>query len=377
MTRTGDEGSGTTQGRPIGKTGGRAARCAAAALLLLLWPAGLRAQFGASGGSSDTTDRTRFAFIPIPNYNEATGFGLGLMASLFYPLDRQDTVSPASSTTLFGFYSANKTWVLGAAQRMHLKEDRYRINLALAAASVNYQFYDEWITGGFIDYNASSGFAFAKGSLRVLPDFYLGLKYRYTRSRTTFDIPIEYEPPLETYSGLGPILTYDSRNSVFAPSAGFFVEFESLINRRFLGSEKDYSLFEIKANHYRGIGNNQVLAFRVAAKIGTGDVPFNDQAIMAGTDLRGYSSGKYRGDQKYTAQAEYRWAFHRKLGLVAFAGFGYVADSLNQIRIEDTLPSLGVGIRYLAIPSMGITVGVDAAVGKDDTSFYFRILEAF
>ena len=346
-------------------------------VLLLLSVSGLFAQFDASGPSSNTTDKTRFAFIPIPNYNEATGFGLGLMATLFYPLSKDDKASPASSTTLFGFYSSNQTWVGGAAQKMHLKEDTYRLTLALATASINYQFYDEWITGGFIDYNASSAFAFAKGSRRILPKFYLGLKYRYTRSRTTFDIPVDYEPPTETYSGLGPILSYDSRNSVFAPSAGFFVEFESLIHHTSLGSEKTYSLFELKANHYLKIKGNQVLALRIATKVGTGDVPFNDQALMVGTDLRGYSSGKYRGDQKYTAQAEYRWAFHKKLGLVAFAGFGYVTDSLSRIRIQDTLPSLGIGVRYLAIPSMGITVGIDAAAGKEETALYFRILEAF
>ena len=354
-----------------------ALRITAALALLLLTVSGLFAQFGASGPPSHTTDKTRFAFIPIPNYNDVTGFGLGLMSSLFYPLNKNDKVSPASSTTLFGFYSSNQTWVVGAAQKLHLKEDTYRATLALATASVNFQFYDEWITGGFIDYNASSGFAFAKGSKRILPKFYLGLKYRYMRSRTTFDIPVDYEPPTETYSGLGPILSYDSRDSVFSPSAGFFVEFDSLFNHESFGSDKRYSLFELKANNYRKIGNNQVLALRIAAKVGTGDVPFNDQAIMVGTDLRGYSSGKYRGEQKYTAQAEYRWAFHRKLGLVAFAGFGYVTDSLSQIRIQDTLPSLGVGVRYLAIPSMGITVGIDAAAGKEETAFYFRILEAF
>ena len=120
-----------------------ALRITAALALLLLTVSGLFAQFGASGPPSHTTEKTRFAFIPIPNYSDVTGFGLGLMSSLFYPLNKNDKVSPASSTTLFGFYSSNQTWVVGAAQKLHLKEDSYRATLALATASVNFQFYDE------------------------------------------------------------------------------------------------------------------------------------------------------------------------------------------------------------------------------------------
>jgi outer membrane protein assembly factor BamA len=347
---------------------------------LTIWTAvaaGLSAQGMKSEAPSNTTEKTRFAVVPIPNYNEASGFGLGAIASLFYPVDREDAVSPASSTTLFAFYASNKTAVLGLAQKFHLKEDTYRVSLALAAASINYQFYDEWITGDFIDYNASSGFLLMKGSRRILPGLFLGLKYRFTRSRTTLDIPGDYDPPLETYSGLGPILSFDSRDSVFYPSSGSLFEFESLFNHEALGSESNYAIFEMKANLYRRLGPNGVLALRLAARIGAGDVPFNDQTILVGTDLRGYSSGRYRADQKYCLQGEYRWFFRPRFGGVIFAGFGYVVDRPSQIRLEDTLPSAGAGLRFRAIPDMGVNVGVDVGFGKEGASFYFRIMEAF
>ena len=323
------------------------------------------------------TKKTRFAAIPIPNYNEASGFGLGLVLSLYYPVDKDDEISPPSSTTFFGYYAANKTNVLGVAQKFYLKEDNYRIMLAFARASINFQFYDENISGGFIDYNTGSRFAMIKGEIQVLNDFYLGLKYRYSRSRTMFDIPVEYDPPENNYSGLGPIVSYDTRDNITYPFSGCLIELESLFNHSFFGSDQDYTIFQLSLNRYLTLKENHILAVRLHAKIGVGDVPFEEQAIMAGTDLRGYTSGKYRADQKYTFQAEYRWTFAKKIGMVAFAGFGYIADKISEIQLKDILPSAGVGIRYMMIPEYRINIGVDFAVGKDDTAFYFRITEAF
>ncbi len=321
--------------------------------------------------------KTRFAAIPIPNYNEATGFGLGLMLSLFYPVDKDDEISPPSSTTFFGYYAANKTNVLGIAQKLYLKEDKYRVMIAFARASVNFQFYDENITGDFIDYNTGSRFSLIKGEIQILKDFYLGIKYRYSRSRTTFDIPVDYDPPENTYAGVGPTLSYDSRDNISYPNSGCLIELHSLFNRSIFGSDQDYTIFDLGINRYLMLKENHILALRLHAKIGVGDVPFEEQAIMAGTDLRGYTSGKYRADQKYTLQAEYRWAFAKRFGLVAFAGFGYVADKMSEIQLKDILPSAGVGLRYMMIPDYRINIGVDIAVGKDDTAFYCRITEAF
>ncbi|MGD9347697.1 MAG: BamA/TamA family outer membrane protein, partial [Candidatus Aminicenantes bacterium] len=325
----------------------------------------------------EKSSKPKFAAIPVPNYNEATGFGLGMIVNLLYPVGRKDEISPPSSTTLFGFYASNKTNVFGAAQKFHLKEDKYRFTLALARASINFQYYAENIGGEFIDFNTGSKFGLIKGELQVLSDFYFGLKYRYMRSRTKFDIPIEYDPPENTYSGLGPTVSYDTRDNVFNAYTGYFVGLETLFNHSALGSDQNYSIYEFKANRYLTLKDNHRLALRLFLKIGTGDVPFEDQAIMGMTDLRGYSDGKYRADQKYTIQGEYRWTFYKKIGMVAFAGVGWVADRLSEVRLKDTLPGAGVGLRYMMIPQYRINVGIDFAVGKDDTAFYFRINEAF
>ena len=327
--------------------------------------------------SSPKAKKTRFASIPVLNYNEATGLGLGALVGLFYPVSQKDDVSPPSSTMVFGFYAKNKTNAYGFAQKFYLKKDTYRLTMALVWASVNFQFYNENIAGGFIDYNTGARFALLQAERRVAGSFFVGLKYRYNRSQTTFDIPVEYDPPEVTYSGLGPVLSFDSRDNVFSPRRGQLIKLEALINHDVLGSARDYTILETAANAYIPLPKNSVLAARIHAKAGLEDVPFEDQAIMVGTDLRGYSSGKYRGEQKYTFQAEYRRPLFKRFGAVAFGGFGWVADEISRIRLADILPSIGVGVRYLMIPAFGINVGIDFAVGKDDTAFYFRIGEAF
>jgi hypothetical protein len=41
------------------------------------------------------------------------------------------------------------------------------------------------------------------------------------------------------------------------------------------------------------------------------------------------------------------------------------------------LPSIGTGIRFLALPKQQMRVGIDVAAGKNDWGLYIRVGEAF
>ena len=63
---------------------------------------------------------------------------------------------------------------------------------------------------------------------------------------------------------------------------------------------------------------------------------------------------------------------------------GFISGALGmgfyRLNQEDTIspPSVtGAGLRYLAIPSEQINVGIDLASGKEDWGIYFNITEAF
>ena len=96
-----------------------------------------------------------------------------------------------------------------------------------------------------------------------------------------------------------------------------------------------------------------------------------------GGDLRGCIGGRYRDQVMFTAQAEYRWQFYKKWGVVAFAGVGGVDEDLGGFDFENPLPSAGVGLRFMLSKENRLNLGVDYAVGKDSDAWYFSVGESF
>ena len=116
---------------------------------------------------------------------------------------------------------------------------------------------------------------------------------------------------------------------------------------------------------------------RASLNIAAGDVPFEGQTVVGGEDIRGHSQGQYRNDQVYALQAEYRWNFYKRWGMVAFAGVASAVAKLSDIPDNAILPGVGAGLRFKMLPSEKINIGIDGGVGKDDYSITFRIGEAF
>lgn len=63
--------------------------------------------------------------------------------------------------------------------------------------------------------------------------------------------------------------------------------------------------------------------------------------------------------------------------LWALLGVGTLYGSDTEDFNWQLYPSIGAGIRYTALKSNHINVGLDAGFGKDDWGIYFRFKEAF
>jgi outer membrane protein assembly factor BamA len=97
----------------------------------------------------------------------------------------------------------------------------------------------------------------------------------------------------------------------------------------------------------------------------------------AGSDLRGYEAGRYRDRAMFAGQAEYRFPLHGRFGAVVFGGWGKVARSFGDMNDEPALPSVGLGVRWLAAEKARVNLSVDVARGRDDTSLYVYVKESF
>jgi outer membrane protein assembly factor BamA len=315
-----------------------------------------------------------FTGIPIVSYNGSYGTIVGFNTMFFFNVNKKDTISPASMAGLGGGYSENRSWFAAGFTQLYLKEDRWRITAGAGLGDVNFQYYEsanEGSDGEFVDYNSVSRFALFKVMRQIFPHFYGGVVIKLQHSKTVFGTPNDSTVAIDA-NGFGISALYDTRDNVYYPRKGWKASLSLLSNTEWLGSDDKFNSVRGYANYYWNVSKEAVLASRASMFMCLGDVPFSAQHAVGGKDIRGYTDGKYRGDQVFSAQTEYRWTFYKRWGAVGFFGVAVTEKPSSKL-----LPGGGVGVRFLAIPKRQINIGVDGAIGSGDAGIYFRIGEAF
>lgn len=133
-------------------------------------------------------------------------------------------------------------------------------------------------------------------------------------------------------SGLGFLLTYDTRDVPANAYRGVYLDFRGVMYQKFFGSDNEFYRLEIDYRQYKTVGRRKVIAWTAQTKNVFGDVPLNKYAL-SGTpfDLRGYYMGQYRDKSSHVVMAEYRQMFNTDktswvkkmvshLGFVAWGG---------------------------------------------------------
>lgn len=333
---------------------------------------------------SDSKDLS-FVVMPIPLSNPSVGTGLILPAVLFY--EPKGSARPWM-TGAGALATDNGSKALGVFQKAYLGGDRFRVSGGLGRADLNLRFYG--IGGGDASRDRSLkieqdvDFAQAQGLMRLSTHQYFGLRLRSVSVKTSIPISSDKYPQIPTPErdmhlvGPGLVYQYDTRDDELAPTKGTYANAALQWNLPGWGSDRDYQHFYGAINSYHEFGPNGILATRFAACDVSRNAPFFDLCLFgANNDLRGYEAGKYRDSTLIAAQAEYRWHFSKRWGMVAFAGVGGVAPNFSDYRASSLLPAGGVGLRFMASTEYKVNVSVDYAVGRNSDALYFGIGEAF
>ena len=189
-------------------------------------------------------------------------------------------------------------------------------------------------------------------------------------------------------SGLGFLLTYDSRDVPANAYKGIYLDFRGMMYHKIFGSENNFYRLELDYRQYKEVGNRKVIAWTAQTKNVFGDnIPLTQYALT-GTpfDLRGYYQGQYRDKSSHIIMAEYRQMFNTDqenwlqriishLGFVVWGGCGFMGP--NPVDIEGVLPNYGVGLRIEVQPRMNVRLDLGKNTVNNQTLFYFNMTEAF
>lgn len=332
-------------------------------------------------GAENTKKKYSFVVAPIPIVNPTIGNGLAVAALMLYKIDPE---SPVSTTAVAAGYTDTDSWGVGVMQDAKFAGDRWRILGGAAIALAQYDLYVPEISPDFkfaTEQRLTGGLA--QVLRRVAPDFYVGL--RYMRATVNFPAPEELQPLIPEegidfdIGGLGLVAEWDSRNHSFQPNGGNRSVLRTNFSREDFGAEREYDTYALFFNQYhKGFRDQDVFAWRASVCKTSNDTPFFERCQFGSSnDLRGYAIGRYYDDAMYAAQVEYRAPLWWRLGAVAFAGVGSVASSFSDLGSSDTLAAGGVGLRILASQDQKLNVSIDVAWGKDESTFYVYVGEAF
>lgn len=326
--------------------------------------------------------------LPIPISNPTVGTGLAAAAMALY---RVGGAKEPSNTALAVFATDNDSRGAGVLQQTFLGASRWQVNAALAAAQLNLDFYGVGEQAAQdvalpIEQKMKGGAVWALA--RVAKGLSIGARYRFDEVRIRPDLsqetidglpfaPAELDIDL-TEATAELLVQYDTRDSRFSPSRGWYAEISAGFTDQALGSDITYQRHTADANWYLTLAPQLVLALRASLCAASDSAPFFAVCQFGQTsDLRGYVIGRYRDVAMAATQGELRWRFTKRFGAVAFAGVGDVAGSFGELEPGDPLWSAGAGLRFLASPENHVNIGVDVAYAEDETSLYFRIGEAF
>ena len=338
--------------------------------------------------------RTRHTIIsayPYAYYTPETELAFGAGGIVTFYTSREALLRP-SKVTVSGYYSTKGQYKFSAGPQVYLRN-----NLMFLSANVDYGYYvdkywgvggdqpdlgtEEYISKAFgLDLNAQ--FSPPTRHLRASK---LGVVYELTNN----DIDDKKENPYllagdevgtegGTTSGLGVNWVWDSRESIFYPTSGFYGQFKWLNFGDWIGSDFEYNRFEGDFRWYHTLKADRIVAVQVFANLVAGTPPFYEVPALGGQRImRGYYQGRYRDDLFLAGQAEMRFHLTGRLGAVGFAGLGDVAEDFRDFEMRDVKCSFGGGLRFAFNKAEKVNLRADIGFGRSTNGVYFGLEEAF
>lgn len=327
----------------------------------------------------------QFVAVPIPVSNPTIGTGLEAALLYLHPQDEQQQASPNSTSGLGLLYTNTDSWLVGLFHDGYYLQDRLRIRAGLGSAQANLDFFGLGSRPVFEDqpigYSIESDIAMGRilGRIPGSNNWFTGIQILYLDTDVNFDTQeliegLPYLSSQQQLTTLSWLANYDSRDDNYYPSRGQFAEFMYGKNDQDLASDVDYDRYTLDYSYYIPLPYQSVLAMRANAEQVDGDTPFY---LLPHLSMRGFPANRYMDDAAASLHLEWRQKFSARWGYILSLEAGAVGDSITSLDTDDTITSIGAGLRWQVQAEKKLNLGLDVGVTDDDYAIYIRVGEAF
>jgi hypothetical protein len=316
-----------------------------------------------------------YGFVPllVPITEPAVGYG-GVAALVF--VDRRgeagsETFRRPNFYAVGGLATDNGTRGAFAGGSARFLDSRLQVGGGAADADVNLDFY----LPGDVPLAYSTSFRGGGVSAKYrLGDssWWAGARLAYADVKLRFDAPGSAPPQFDrdtalTLAGVSALVTYDTRDNLFTPTRGVFLDLAWSVSDEALGSDRDFQRVDAIGLAYQPLGRDVFLGAKVGARWSDEGTPFYLRPFV---ELRGVQALRYQGSEAGEIEIEARWQFHPRFSAVGFGGVGVAAGRGWLGDKRETVAAGGLGFRYLIAQSYGMHMGIDVARGPDQTIWY-------
>ncbi|MCV6584651.1 MAG: BamA/TamA family outer membrane protein [Marinibacterium sp.] len=313
---------------------------------------------------------------PIPFSNPTIGSGLTLGAGYLFKLDEG---SKTSHIGLAALRSDNDSEAYGANLALSWGAGRWTLSSFAGIADLRYDLFVDDVP---LPLKQSGDIAQVMLSREIGDDASLGLSLRYLDTAIAPDADFELPDFLQDLFSLqilnvGLIGDWDTRDDDIYATRGQRLRTEIQRGLVLQGLVDDFTKGKSTYDVYSPVGENGVLAGRLAVCAADDHAPFYELCSLGGSDqFRGFGSTQYLDGRLASAQVEYRHRFGKRLGGVAFAGLGSTGAEFNELSAPHY--AAGVGLRYRLSQKFPLDFSIDGTVNdEDDQQLYIYVGQRF
>lgn len=372
------------------------------------------------------TGASSLLIVPIIGSNPATGFMFGIGGQYAFKMDSSDLYSLIS----FSLQATTKNqYIFMAKNSIYTKNERIFFTgdwRYLIFSQSTYGLGTNAPEGGILDYQFNLGgletaadslaqpmtFNFARFhqtvGFKLKPGIYLGLGYHFDSFSKIVDQKLDLEPENQlitshyaynkTYgfetdkyysSALFGSFIIDKRDNMIQPYRGYFMSLGFRGAYKAFGNKNNAEMFSGEWRSFHGLSAKNpahLIGFWLMGDFTkAGDFPYLILPATAfdqrGRSGRGYTQGRFRGQNYVYGETEYRFPISRcggVLGGVLFANGTTASNSSQNLNLFDSIKlGYGFGLRVKVDKYSRTNLALDFGFGEQSTGFYLAVSETF